>query len=125
MSAAGALGRQSLPPVLLGTLQASRPRQLGRRTLPHRRRDLAAGRGAGRGRDGRMIHPTAIVDVRAEIDASAVVGPYVVIEGPARIGARTRLAAHAVILGGAELGADNVVHSGSVIGDVPQDVAFG
>ena len=24
-----------------------------------------------------MIHPTAIVDPRAEIDASAVVGPYV------------------------------------------------
>jgi UDP-N-acetylglucosamine acyltransferase len=72
-----------------------------------------------------MIHPTAVVDSHAEIDASAVVGPYVVIEGPARIGARTRLAAHAVVTGGAELGADNVVHSGAVIGDVPQDVAFG
>jgi UDP-N-acetylglucosamine acyltransferase len=72
-----------------------------------------------------MIHPTAVVDPRAEIDPSASIGPNVVIEGPVRIGARTRIAAHAVVTGGAELGADNVIHSGAVIGDVPQDVAFG
>jgi UDP-N-acetylglucosamine acyltransferase len=71
-----------------------------------------------------MIHPTALVDPRAEIDASAAIGPYAVIEGPVRIGARTRIAAHAVVTGGAEIGADNVIHSGAVIGDVPQDVAF-
>jgi UDP-N-acetylglucosamine acyltransferase len=71
-----------------------------------------------------MIHPTAVVDPRAQIDASATIGPYVVIEGPARIGARTRIAAHAVVTGGAEIGADNVIHSGAVIGDLPQDVAY-
>jgi UDP-N-acetylglucosamine acyltransferase len=71
-----------------------------------------------------MIHPTAVVDPRAEIDGSAAIGPYAVIEGPVRIGARTRIAAHAVVTGGAEIGADNVIHSGAVIGDVPQDVAF-
>lgn len=71
-----------------------------------------------------MIHPTAIVDPRAEIDRSAEIGPYAVIEGPARIGPRTRISSHAVVTGGAELGADNQVHSGAVIGDVPQDVAF-
>ncbi len=71
-----------------------------------------------------MIHSTAIVDPRAEVDASAVVGPYVVIEGPARIGSRTRIAAHVVVMGGAEIGTDNVIHSGAVIGDAPQDVAF-
>jgi UDP-N-acetylglucosamine acyltransferase len=71
-----------------------------------------------------MIHPTAVVDPRAQIDASATIGPYVVIEGPVRIGAATRIAAHAVVTGGAEIGADNVIHSGAVIGDVPQDVAF-
>jgi UDP-N-acetylglucosamine acyltransferase len=72
-----------------------------------------------------MIHPTAIVDRRAEVDASAEIGPYVVIEGAARIGARTRILAHAVVTGGAVLGADNVVHHGAVLGDVPQDLAFG
>ena len=71
-----------------------------------------------------MIHATAIVDPRAQIDATADVGPFAVIEGPARVGARTRIHAHAVITGGAEIGADNRVHSGAVLGDVPQDVAF-
>jgi UDP-N-acetylglucosamine acyltransferase len=72
-----------------------------------------------------MIHPTAIVDARAEIDPTAEVGPYAVIEGPVSIGAGTRILPHAVITGGSRLGKDNVVHHGAVVGDVPQDVAFG
>ena len=72
-----------------------------------------------------MIHRTAIVDPHAEIDAAAEIGPYAVIEGKARIGPRTRVLAHAVITGGAVLGADNEVHHGAVLGDAPQDVAFG
>ena len=71
-----------------------------------------------------MIHPTAIVDPHAEIDASAEIGAYAVIEGKVRIGPRTRIFPHAVITGGAVLGADNEVHYGAVLGDVPQDVAF-
>jgi UDP-N-acetylglucosamine acyltransferase len=71
-----------------------------------------------------VIHPTAIIDPRAQIDPTAEVGPYVVIEGPARIGARTRLLAGSIVTGGAALGADNVVHSGAVLGDAPQDLAF-
>jgi UDP-N-acetylglucosamine acyltransferase len=71
-----------------------------------------------------VIHPTAIVDPRAEIDPAAEIGPYAVVEGPARIGPRTRLFAHAVVTGGATLGVDNAVHHGAVLGDVPQDVAF-
>jgi UDP-N-acetylglucosamine acyltransferase len=71
-----------------------------------------------------VIHPTAIVDPRAEIDASADIGPFAVIEGRASVGARTRIHAHAVITGGAEIGADNRIHSGAVLGDVPQDLAF-
>ena len=72
-----------------------------------------------------MIHPTAVVDPRAEIDPSAEIGAYAVIEGNVTIGARTRLFAHAVVTGGAVLGADNEVHYGAVLGDSPQDVAFG
>ncbi len=72
------------------------------------------------------IHPTAVVDPRAEIDPSAEVGPYVVIDGPVRVGARTRIMAHAVLLGPRTIiGADNTIHAGAIIGDVPQDLAFG
>ncbi len=72
-----------------------------------------------------MIHPSAIIDPRAEIDPAAEVGPYVVIEGPVRIGRGTRLLAHSVVTGATELGADNEVHYGAVLGDVPQDVGYG
>jgi len=72
-----------------------------------------------------MIHPTAVVDPRAEIDETAEIGAQAVIEGPVRIGARTRVFARAVVTGATVLGADNEVHYGAVLGDTPQDLAFG
>lgn len=71
-----------------------------------------------------MIHPTAVVDPAAEIDASATIGPHAVIEGPVRIGAETRVMAHAVLRGATQLGRRNVVHPGAVLGGEPQDLAF-
>lgn len=70
------------------------------------------------------IHPTAVVDARAELDATADIGPYVVIDGPVRIGARTRVMAHAFLTGDTALGADNVVHPGAILGHEPQDLAY-
>jgi UDP-N-acetylglucosamine acyltransferase len=70
------------------------------------------------------IHPTAVVDRRAEIDPTAELGPYVVVEGPVRVGPGTRVMAHAVLKGHTSLGRDNVVHHGAVLGDVPQDLSF-
>jgi UDP-N-acetylglucosamine acyltransferase len=71
-----------------------------------------------------VIHPTAVVSADAEIDSSAVIGPYVVIDGRVRIGADTQLMAHAVVLGATEIGARNVIHPGAVLGGEPQDLAF-
>jgi UDP-N-acetylglucosamine acyltransferase len=71
-----------------------------------------------------VIHPTAVVDPRAEVDASAEIGPYVVIEGAVQVGAGTRVLAHAVLTGGVVLGEGNQVHYGVVLGHVPQDLAF-
>ena len=70
------------------------------------------------------IHPTAVVDARAELDPSVDVGPYVVIEGAVRIGARTRILAGAHLTGRMEVGADNVVHPGAVLGSDPQDLSY-
>jgi UDP-N-acetylglucosamine acyltransferase len=66
------------------------------------------------------IHPTALVDRRAEIDASVEVGPYCVIGPGVVIAARTRLASHVVVEGKAHLGEGNVIHSFAVLGGEPQ-----
>lgn len=70
------------------------------------------------------IHPTAIIDSRAEIHPEADIGAYVVIDGPIKIGRGTRVFPHATILGWTELGEENEVHSGAVLGDAPQDLAY-
>jgi UDP-N-acetylglucosamine acyltransferase len=71
-----------------------------------------------------LIHPTAIVDSRADLDETVTVGPYAVIEGEVRIGARTRIDAHAVIRGPTTIGADNHVYQFASVGDDPQDKKY-
>src|SRR5262245_8782366 len=70
------------------------------------------------------IHPTALVDPRAEIHPEASIGPYVVIDGRVYIGRGTCVLAHAVLTGNTEIGEDNEIHMGAVIGHTPQDLAY-
>ena len=70
------------------------------------------------------IHPTAVVDANAEIDADAEIGPYVVIEGKVKIKRGTRVMAHAYLTGWTEIGEDNEIHPGAALGGAPQDRAY-
>ena len=70
------------------------------------------------------IHPTAIIDPRANIHLEADIGPYVVIDGPVSIGRGTKVMAHAFLTGNTCIGEDNEIHVGAVIGHVPQDIAY-
>jgi UDP-N-acetylglucosamine acyltransferase len=70
---------------------------------------------------GSRVHPTAVVDSRAELADDVEVGPYAVVGAGAQIGAGSSLSAHAVVLGPATLGAGNVVHPFALIGGPPQD----
>jgi UDP-N-acetylglucosamine acyltransferase len=69
---------------------------------------------------GARVHPTALVDPHAEIDAGVEIGPYSVVGAGVAIGAGTRLGSHVVIEGPTALGRDNVVHSFAVLGGAPQ-----
>jgi UDP-N-acetylglucosamine acyltransferase len=71
------------------------------------------------------IHPTAIIDAKAEIDSDVEIGPYAVIEGPVKIRRGTRVMAHAYLTGWTEIGEHNEIHPGAVLGDAPQDKAYG
>jgi UDP-N-acetylglucosamine acyltransferase len=70
------------------------------------------------------IHKTAVVDERAEIDPEVQIDPYVVIDGPVKIGPGTRIMSHAYISGWTEIGPANEIHTGAVLGDTPQDLAY-
>lgn len=67
------------------------------------------------------IHPTAVIDPRAQLDSSVTVEPYAVIDGPVRIGPETRIGAHAVVSGHTTIGARNAIGSFTSIGAPPQD----
>jgi len=71
-----------------------------------------------------MIHPTALVDPKAELADDVEVGPSATIEAGAQIGPRSRILAHAVITGCVRMGADNEIGYGAVIGADPQDLSF-
>lgn len=70
------------------------------------------------------IHPTAIIDHRAEIHPEAEIGAYVVVDGLVKIGRGTRIMAHAYLTGWIEMGEENTVHMGAVIGHEPQDLEY-
>ncbi len=67
------------------------------------------------------IHPSAIVEDGAIIEADVEIGPYCVIGSRARIGARTRLISHVTVSGKTSLGEDCIVHPFSSLGSPAQD----
>jgi len=71
-----------------------------------------------------VIHPTAVIDPRAEMASDVCVGPYSVIGPEVTIGAGAEVGAHAVLEGRVRIGARARVGHGAIIGGVPQDVKF-
>ena len=70
------------------------------------------------------VHPTAIVDPLARIDASADIGPWCVIGADVEIGARTQLMANLFVEGPATIGEDNVFFPYSTVGVASQDKKY-
>ena len=71
-----------------------------------------------------MIHPTAIVEPGAQLGADVHIGPFAYVASSARLGDGCILGPHAVVLHHTTLGARCKVHSGAVVGDLPQDLSF-
>jgi UDP-N-acetylglucosamine acyltransferase len=71
-----------------------------------------------------MIHPTAVIDPKAELDSDVIVGSHVLIEGKVRIGSGTEIHGHAVISGQTVIGKENRIGYKAIIGSFPQDLSF-
>src|SRR5437773_11725420 len=70
------------------------------------------------------VHPTAIVDSRAELDSSVEVGPYCLLGAGVKIGKESKIYSHAVIQGRTTLGEGNEVFPFATIGSIPQDLKY-
>lgn len=71
-----------------------------------------------------MIHPTAIIDSRAELDTGVDIGPYSVIQENVRIGAGTVIEPYVTIAPYVTLGPECHIFQYASIGAIPQDVKF-
>jgi UDP-N-acetylglucosamine acyltransferase len=70
------------------------------------------------------IHPNAVVDNAAQIDATADIGPFCIVGPEVRIGARSRLMAHVFVEGPISIGDDNLFYPYSTVGVAPQDLKY-
>lgn len=70
-----------------------------------------------------LIHPSALIDPKAEISANVSIGPFCVIQGNVRIGAGSVLESHVVIEGDVTIGESNHFFSFVSIA-APQDKKY-
>ena len=102
----------------MGRVRSARSAGCGSATFPE------AGADAIRDERRMPMHPTAVIDSQAEIDPSAEIGPYVVISGPVRVAAGAVVGPHAHLLGRTTIGPGCRLHTGVIVGDLPQDRAY-
>ena len=71
-----------------------------------------------------MIHPTAIIDPKAEIAPDVTIGPYCIINQPATIGSGTILGAFVTVDSHTAIGDNCRIYPHAAIGGEPQDLKF-
>ncbi len=70
------------------------------------------------------IHPSAVVNPKAQLGENVKIGPFAIIEEEVIIGDGTQVGPHAIIASGTTLGKNCKIHAGAVIGTEPQDLKF-
>jgi UDP-N-acetylglucosamine acyltransferase len=72
-----------------------------------------------------LVHPTAVVDPKAELEAGVTIGPFSVIEADVRIGKNCWIGPQVHIATGTRIGAECRIFTGAALGNPPQDLKFG
>ena len=71
-----------------------------------------------------QIHPTAVVDAKAELAPGVVIGPGAVVGPEVSIGSNSWIGPNVVLDGRLSLGRDNRVFPGACLGLEPQDLKY-
>ena len=71
-----------------------------------------------------MIHPSAVIDAKADIAEGVSVGAYSVIGPDVTIGKGTKIGPHVVIEGPTRIGEDNEIYQFASVGAAPQDKKY-
>ncbi|HEX2864457.1 MAG TPA: acyl-ACP--UDP-N-acetylglucosamine O-acyltransferase [Deinococcales bacterium] len=71
-----------------------------------------------------VVHPSAIVDRRAELAEDVIIGPHCIVEAGTSIGAGTVLEAGSQVLAGTTLGERNRVGPYALLGGEPMDLKY-
>jgi UDP-N-acetylglucosamine acyltransferase len=71
-----------------------------------------------------MIHPTALIDPKAELADDVEVGAFSIVDSKVRIDSGTRIGPHAVITGRTTIGKNNHIFQFTSIGEQPQDMKY-
>lgn len=71
-----------------------------------------------------QIHPTALVDPKAELAADVSVGPFSIVGPHVRVGSGTVIGAHSTVEGHTTIGADNRIGPYASVGGAPQDMKY-
>ncbi len=71
-----------------------------------------------------IVHPTAVIDPKADLHETVGVGPYAVIEAGVVVGSDCNIGPHVHLTGQTTMGRGNQIHTGAVIGGAPQDLKY-
>ncbi len=70
------------------------------------------------------IHPTAIVDPKAELEDGVFVGPYAIVERGVQVGKSAILEAHCILKENTRVGEACIIGNFTVLGGLPQHSSF-
>ena len=71
-----------------------------------------------------MIHPTALVSPKADLDSNVTIGPYTIVGDQVKVGAGTVIGPHVTIDPFVEIGEDCHIFQFASIGALPQAIKF-
>lgn len=70
------------------------------------------------------IHPTAIIDPKAQIGADVSIGAYSIVQGDVTLHDRVKIHSHVIIENGTEIGEDTEIFPFAVLGQPPQHLKY-